>query len=63
MLWISPTVYRPASTVPTGRLPDGLRPVRLRPQWGQTGSGVSSSCIQYGHIRFASMVVPPCGVL
>ena len=32
MLWISPTVYRPASTVPTGRLPDGLRPVRLRPQ-------------------------------
>ena len=32
---ISPTVYRPPSTVPTGRVPTGLRPSKRPPHCGQ----------------------------
>ena len=55
MLCISPTVYRPASSVPTGRLPAGLRPASTPPQCGHTDTRFSSSPMQYGQMRFASM--------
>ena len=55
ILCISPTVYRPANSVPTGRLPAGLRPASTPPQCGHTDTRLSSSPMQYGQMRFASM--------
>ena len=46
MVSISPTVYRPPSILPTGRLPAGFRPTNTLPQWGQLVTCAGSTFMQ-----------------